>query len=277
MVTIFTPTFNRAYRLTDLYNSLLSQTSTNFEWIIVDDCSTDNTEKLVQSWIQENKINIIYHKQNQNGGKHRAINKGVNFAHGDLFFIVDSDDFLTEDAVESIETEWSFCENKDRYAGLCFRKMTKDLSFFENNKSQYKILGKDFPEYKCSANSIDIAYKWGCNTDKAEIFKTNVLKKYPFPEIKGENFCEEVIVWFKIAKKKNGLLLCVNKGIYICEYLPDGLSANLGEKMKKSPLSTALFELTLLSIKYEWKKGNAPVHLKSALYFLYRYIFHKKV
>ena len=275
MITVFTPAYNRAYRLQELYNSLLRQTSKNFEWIVVDDCSTDNTQELINSWSHENKIRITYYRQEQNGGKHRAINKGVKLAQGELFFIVDSDDFLTDDALESIEKQWAFCENKERYSGLCFRKMTKGSSFSEN-RLEYKILGKNFPEYRCSANSIDIAYKWGCDTDKAEIFKTGVLKKNPFPEIKNENFCEEVIVWFKIAKKKNGLLLCINKGIYVCEYLPDGLSANLGDKMKKSPLSSALFCFTMLTIKHEWKKGNAPALLKNTLYFLYCYLFHKK-
>ena len=276
MITIFTPTYNRAYRLPDLYKSLVQQTSKNFEWIIVDDCSTDNTQELINSWTNENKIKIIYQRQEQNGGKHRAINKGVKLAQGELFFIVDSDDFLTEDAVETIEREWSFCENKGRYAGLCFRKMTKNLSFSENSTEKYKILGDDFPEYRCSATSIDIAYKWNCVVDKAEVFLTERLKQNPFPEVKGENFCEEAIVWLKIAKKKNGLLLCVNKGIYVCEYLEDGLSANLGKKMRGSPLCSFLYFWTLLTIKYEWKKGNAPILIKNCLYFMYVALFKKE-
>lgn len=275
MVTVFTPTFNRAYRLADLYHSLISQTNSDFEWVIVDDCSTDETEELVKSWIREDRIKIVYYKQPENGGKHRAINRGVKLSSGELFFIVDSDDFLTEDAIETILNEWLSCENKECYAGLCFRRMTKDLSVSENTNQKFKLLGDKFPDYRCSATSIDIAYKWNCVADKAEVFKTDVLRNNPFPEIKGENFCEEAIVWFRIAKKPNSLLLCVDKGIYVCEYLQDGLSANLGKKMLQSPLSSALYFFTLAGIKYEWKNGKGFFLLKNVLYFVYCSIFKK--
>ena len=98
MVTIFTPTYNRAYIIGKLYGSLLEQTDRNFEWLIVDDGSTDNTRELIGSFIREDRISIRYFRQ-ENGGKHRAINRGVREAAGELFFIVDSDDQLTPEAV----------------------------------------------------------------------------------------------------------------------------------------------------------------------------------
>ncbi|MCS2864766.1 glycosyltransferase family 2 protein [Bacteroides thetaiotaomicron] len=101
MVTVFTPTYNRAYILNDLYQSLCRQTCRKFEWLIVDDGSTDNTEGLVASWLDEGKMSLRYIKQ-PNGGKHRAINKGIQEANGDLFFIVDSDDYLAKNAIERI-------------------------------------------------------------------------------------------------------------------------------------------------------------------------------
>ena len=94
MITIMTPTYNRAYILGNAYNSLRNQTSFDFEWIIVDDGSTDETEQIVMKWIAEEKnFSIIYEKQ-KNGGKHRAVNRGVDLAHYDYFFILDSDDAL---------------------------------------------------------------------------------------------------------------------------------------------------------------------------------------
>lgn len=161
MITVFTPSYNRAYTLPKLYESLCSQTLSDFEWIVVDDCSTDNTKQLIENWHNEDKIKITYFLQPQNGGKHRAINKGVELAAGELFFIVDSDDFLTIDAIEEIQKEWTNLENKDKYAGLCFRRMDHDL----------KILGKDFPSYRCSGTRFDISYKWNCINDKTEILK----------------------------------------------------------------------------------------------------------
>lgn len=263
--TIFTPTYNRAYSLPQLYESLCRQTSLDFEWVIVDDCSSDNTKSLVTGWIEEKKISITYFLQPQNGGKHRAINKGVELAQGELFFIVDSDDFLTDDAIESIQTEWDILENKKRYAGICFRKMTKN----------FDVLGDDFPAYRCSGTSIDIAYKWECVADKAEVFKTAVLQKYPFPDIKGENFCQEAVIWFKIAMHRNALLLCVNKGIYVCEYLPDGLTANYDKVMSRNPHYTLLWELTLLRIPYEWKWPGIKYRIRGVLSLIYRIYFKR--
>ena len=98
IITVFTPTYNRAYMIDKLYDSLCLQTCKDFEWIVVDDGSVDNTEELIQNFIQENKIHIVYYKQ-KNQGKHIAINKGVELAKGELFFIVDSDDILPKDSL----------------------------------------------------------------------------------------------------------------------------------------------------------------------------------
>ena len=101
MITVFTPTYNRAYILPKLYESLCNQTCKDFEWLVVDDGSTDETPALLQKWQAEKKIamNIISRK---NGGKSTAINLGIQNANGNLFFIVDSDDFLTDNAIEVI-------------------------------------------------------------------------------------------------------------------------------------------------------------------------------
>ena len=100
-ITIFTPTFNRGNRLPALYNSLQNQSNKDFEWLIVDDGSTDNTEELVRKWLSEPLFPVRYIKQ-KNGGKHRAVNRGVQEAQGELFFIVESDDVLPEQTNERI-------------------------------------------------------------------------------------------------------------------------------------------------------------------------------
>lgn len=99
-ITIFTPTYNRAYILTRLYESLVAQTCRDFEWIVADDCSTDDTEALLKRWTAEGNIDMRHFRMAQNGGKHAAINRGVAEARAPWFFIVDSDDHLTDDAVE---------------------------------------------------------------------------------------------------------------------------------------------------------------------------------
>ncbi len=112
MITIFTPTYNRAYRLSNLFNSLRVQTDKNFEWLIVDDGSTDETEQLVRTFIDGADFDIRYVKQ-LNGGKHRTINRGSQLARGSLFLIVDSDDFLTKNAVEIIYKNYDIIQSYD--------------------------------------------------------------------------------------------------------------------------------------------------------------------
>ena len=99
LVTVFTPVYNRKNLIGNLYQSLLSQTYKNFEWIIVDDGSTDDIDEIIKSYQNEDRILIRFIKQ-ENGGKHRAINNGVLHAKGELFYIVDSDDYLTKDSIE---------------------------------------------------------------------------------------------------------------------------------------------------------------------------------
>ncbi len=113
-ITIFTATFNRAYIIKNLYDSLVGQRYVNFEWIIVDDGSTDTTEEIVQTFIKDDKIAIQYIKQS-NKGKHFAINKGVSLASGELFFIVDSDDKLPENSLELIVNQHSIHKSKLNY------------------------------------------------------------------------------------------------------------------------------------------------------------------
>ena len=117
-ITLFTPTYNRAYVLETLYRSIQRQTFRDFEWIVVDDGSTDNTEDLVNSWMEEkNFFPIRYYKQ-ANGGKCRAINWGLDLAEGELFFIMDSDDYLTDDAMETVVKWESTIAGKQGYCGV---------------------------------------------------------------------------------------------------------------------------------------------------------------
>lgn len=133
MITIFTPIYNRAYIVEKLYYSLLRQTDYNFEWLIVDDGSTDNISELVNFWINNKPpFEIRFYTQN-NGGKHRAINRGVSLANGDAFFIVDSDDYLTDDAVENILKYWKQIDCCEDFAGVSELKVNRGN----------KILGRD--------------------------------------------------------------------------------------------------------------------------------------
>ncbi|HBK82715.1 MAG TPA: glycosyltransferase family 2 protein [Flavobacterium sp.] len=226
MITIFTPTFNRAYLLNRVYQSILAQTNNTFEWIIVDDGSIDDTEQLVQTFLLEQKIAITYHKQ-ENKGKHFAINKGVQLANGSLFLILDSDDVLPNDTVEFLLSNYAQIIDDSTIGGIAGRRNTADGTIVGSNNFN-----------KLISNSIDIRYKYKVTGDLVEVFKTEVLKEIPFPEIENEKFCPEVLVWNRIAQKYN--LLFINKGIYTTEYLPDGLTAKIVKIRMTSPIASML-------------------------------------
>lgn len=220
-ITIFTPTYNRAHLLYELFNSLCNQTCKYFEWLIVDDGSTDNTEEVVQSFIGRNCISIRYYKK-ENGGKHTAINWGVQKAQGELFFIVDSDDKLIPEAVELIYSEWEVVKDKN-LCGLAFLR-----GFYKNGKLMSREESR-FPKDRFIGNFIDVKYNHGSSADNAEIWVTDCMRKHPFNVYPNERFMSEGMVWIRLAKERD--MLFINKIIYICEYLEGGLTRQ-GKKLR---------------------------------------------
>ena len=241
MITVFTPTFNRAYLLSRVYESLLLQNNSNFEWIVVDDGSEDETEKLIQSFVLEKKIAITYYKQD-NKGKHFAINKGVQMAKGELFLILDSDDALPQGSISQVLEKYNTIKNNTLIGGVAGRR----------NYSDGIIVGKGIFEDMIS-NSLDIRYSHKVTGDLVEVFRTSVLKEFPFPEIENEKFCPESLVWNRIAQKYN--LLFFNSGIYTTEYLPDGLTAKIVKIRMNSSITSMMCysELATYSIPFVQK------------------------
>ena len=188
-ITVCTPTYNRAHLLNKLYTSLKKQNYNSFQWIIVDDGSTDDTEVIVNEFIKENNINIRYIKK-KNGGKHTALNIGIDNAEGELFWIVDSDDYIIDDALKYIWNKW--CELKDNkdFAGL------SALRGYENKK----VIGTTVNEEYIDADVLTYRYKYRVLGDKSEVYRTDILKKYKFPEYREEKFLTEAVVWNRIAK-----------------------------------------------------------------------------
>ncbi len=231
LITIFTPAYNRAYCLDNLYRSLVNQDSRNFVWHIVDDGSVDNTREIVNNWIEENKISIIYDYQ-KNAGKHVAHNTAVIKCKTELFFCVDSDDELTEDAVCIIEKEWETLKDiKDiPISGMVLYRSYRDGI----------LVGTEFPD-GVEYSTLGGLYHGGFKGDTALIFVTDVLKKFPFPHFEGERFLRENIVYDKIDLEYE--LKPVRKAIYLCEYLEDGLSKNATKLELKSPKGAALYRL----------------------------------
>ncbi len=187
-ITVMTPTYNRASTLPRVYESLLQQTFTSFEWLIVDDGSTDNTRELVQQWIDEQKLTIRYVWQ-PNQHKKTAFNHGVREAHGELLVALDSDDTIEPDALAHMWSTWQQLENREQFigiTGLCA-------------KPNGEIVGDPYPRDVMAIPAIDMYFKYKVRGEKFGCLNTAVLRKYPFPEdIAG--FVPESLVWRRIAR-----------------------------------------------------------------------------
>lgn len=230
-ITVFTPTYNRAYIISELYQSLCQQTFHDFEWVVVDDGSVDDTKNLFEQFMAESTFPIIY-KKVENGGKHRAINQGIELSTGELFFIVDSDDHLPPDSLEIVDRIESTIPEleKEHYCGISGQK----------GKNADCAWGSTFSgsEYLDITNLERQIYR--IDGDKAEVFYTSVLRKYPFPSFEGENFITECVVWDKMAED-GYLLRFFNEVIYYCDYFPDGLTAQGMRAFINNPKGWALF------------------------------------
>lgn len=231
-ITIFTPTYNRAYILPKLYKSLKAQACQDFEWIIVDDGSTDETEELISGWQKQNNLFPITYVKVKNGGKHRAINCGVKLAKSPSFFIIDSDDQLAPNAISNILKMSELTPAKANLAGFSGVRITPAGKVVGGDGDLKNWDYIDATNLERKQNNL--------LGDKAEVYFTEILKKYPFPEFKGENFLDEGIIWNKIAKD-GYKIRWFNKPLCICEYRDDGLTKNLNQKNFKNPKGFALY------------------------------------
>ncbi len=227
-ITVFTPTYNRAYIIETLYRSIQRQTCRNFEWLVVDDGSADDTESLFRAWQQEgNDFPIRYVKQ-ENGGKCRAINTGLELARGELFFTVDSDDYLTDDALEKI-VQWEAELPKDgTFCGIVANRGTSPT---ETPNTLFE--GGGFDGTAWDRYSV-------VDGERAFVFYTEIHRKYLYPVFPGEKFMTEAITWDQMANDGYKIRY-VNDIIWIWEYQNDGLTKAGYKVFLDNPWGTALF------------------------------------
>ena len=259
--SVFTPTYNRAYIIETLYNSLKNQTFKDFEWIVIDDGSTDNTAELFERILADKHDFPIIYKRIENRGKHYAVNLGVNIASGRLFFIVDSDDYLPDDSLKSVLIiEKSInSEKKREYAGVAGLKGRNEHSYF----------GSTFVGDYMDSTYLDAPFK-NIRGDKSEVYYTYLLKKYPFPVFENERFIPESVVWNVIAADGYKLRY-FNEIVYYCDYLDDGLTKQGDKKYKTIPKGYGLY--LHQSIKY----GRIKKLNKWEKIFSYYRMFHEQL
>lgn len=192
-ITVFTPTYNRAKSIDRVFKSLKKQTYKNFEWIIIDDGSTDNTKQIVEKYMEDAEFDIHYFFH-ENHGKHYAINEAVALAKGELFLIADSDDEFISESLEIFVKEWKKIPDnrKNAYKGITCRCIDVNGNMVGN---------KPIPEPYIDMSEMDFKYKYGYKGELWGIIRTEVMKEFPFPILQGLKFYPESVIWDKMSEK----------------------------------------------------------------------------
>lgn len=249
MITVFTATYNRAKTLPILFETLCSQADKRFEWLIIDDGSTDGTEEIVQGFMKDSPFEIRYVKR-ENWGLTATLNQGFDLAKGDIFFRVDSDDYVTSDAIESIYANWHLVEKDTSLCGLVFLKKT--ISGIGND--HFSLFTGNI-----RTNFFDFRNLYVENVDMAEVIKTEVLRSYKLPRFEGEKFCPEGVMWNRIASDYDAIY--IPHPIYMYEYIEDGFTKNSRRILYKNPIGASTF----FSELYRHEKLRMFLYVKNGI------------
>ncbi|VFR20909.1 Dolichol-phosphate mannosyltransferase in lipid-linked oligosaccharide synthesis cluster [plant metagenome] len=250
LFTVFTPTFNRAHTLGRVYASLRAQTCTDFEWLIVDDGSTDGTEALVRGWMAEAPFPLRYLTQDH-GHKKAAFNRGVREANGELFVALDSDDEMPADALAILAQAWEAIEPsaRARYSaitGLCARP-------------DGTVVGDAYPSDVFDSSPIDMYFRHDVHGEKFGFQRTDVLARFPFPEhIQG--FVPESLVWWAIAREGYATRF-INR---VVRYYHDTPGALSGESARSNAPGLYLLANELLARYLDWFRWRPREFLLAA-------------
>lgn len=220
-LSILTATYNRATFLKKLYSSITEnlEKGLEIEWLVMDDGSKDNTQEIVKQFIDENKIKIIYRKQ-ENQGKMVAINNLMPFVSGDLIIDCDSDDYFTQDAFKVMKEEFEKAQQSGLYA-LCFLKQ----------KENGNIDGTNFKND--ISTMFDLYFKEGATGEKNLVYYADIRKKYKHELEQNEKFITEARMYHKMDEKYK--IKCINKAVTVGDYQENGYTSNIAKTFKTSP------------------------------------------
>lgn len=251
--TICIPTYNRANTLDRTLQSLENQTFNDFEVLVIDDGSIDDTVTVVQKYFG---LSIKYIKK-ENGGKYTALNIGIQEARGYMFTILDSDDWLTENALGKMYSLWNSIDEEDKntFSGI----MGKCI-----NNANNKVIGNLFPKERFVSSYVDFHFTsgplHGSYGDCCECNRTELLKQYCFPEVKGNNFVPEFYIFDQVGVKYK--LLCTNDILKKVEYLSDGMTMNTDIYYRKNYKGVLLGIIVRLDAVFKNTKEKIPVRQK---------------
>jgi len=258
--TVFTPTYNRAHTLHRVHESLQRQTFRDFEWLIVDDGSTDGTRQLVEAWQRSGELPIRYLWQ-ENHGKHVAFNQGVRVAHGALFLSLDSDDACVPQALRRFHDHWDAIPDdlKPDFAGvtcLCVDQHGREV-------------GGRFPCDVMDSNGLEIRYRYKVIGEQWGFYRTDVLRHYPFPETIKSHYVPEGLVWSRLARAFK--IRFVNEALRI--YHVDRPSMVHGVEPGTNAVGGRLYYLMVLNEEQDFFRyapfqfcRSAALYVRSCLY-----------
>jgi len=264
-ITVFTPTYNRAYCLNQVYQSLVQQTKQDFLWLVIDDGSTDNTKELVESWALEQKIDIQYHYQ-ENLGMHGGHNAAYRIIETELNVCIDSDDFMPHDAIEKILEHYPTIKDNPKYAGL--------VGLDANKKGA--IIGTKIPEKIKETTLYDLYNTHRVQGDKKLVYRTDVIKKYPeYPIFEGERFVPLGYLYQLIDQEYT--LYPVNEVFCIVEYMEDGSSMNMLKQYRRHPQGFAFSRKNRMELAKNFQDGfKNAIHYVSSSLFIKNWSFLKE-
>ena len=244
-VTILSPAYNKGKTIRRTFESLLRQTNYQFEWVIVNDGSTDDTQDIISTFHTDKFPIRIFNKENE--GLNRTWNKGIKLSRGELIMRVDPDDFITNDAIEQVLKYKPLLDKDEKLCSVVF------LTKFSNGK----IVGTTPVKTVHRSNFIDYRLVEKAKGDRMEIVKKTVFEKYPMPEIEGEKFCLESVMWQNIAMHYDALY--VPYPIYVREYNEASITSNLTQVMRSNPKGALLTYSKYIHILLLKKKEGISV------------------
>jgi len=249
-LTVFTPTYNRAYCIHQCYESLKRQTCKDFIWLIIDDGSTDNTKGIVKGWIDENIIQIKYHWQD-NQGMHGAHNTAYDLIDTELNVCIDSDDYMPDDAVEKIIDIWK------KYGS---NEVSGIIALDANHKNE--IIGTRLPQHIKRSTLFDLYTKYGVTGDKKLVYRTELTKQYPYPLFENERYVGLAYKYHMIDKQYEMILM--NEIICCVEYLEDGSSRNMLHQYRKNPRGFAFYRKEMMKLPF----GSSSFKFRQAIHYV---------
>lgn len=232
-ITVLTPTFNRAHTLPRLYESLVAQSFRDFEWLIVDDGSDDETESLVRGWMAAGDVEIEYRRQPTNRGMHVAVNQGVQAARGTFVSLVGSDDWWVDNALERLVHHWNAIPEAERprFSGVI------GLCMYEDGR----LVGDRYPSDPLDCDPVELHYLYRVSGDKQGMLRRDVWRDFPFPFEDLRGYIQDALVWNRMALKY--VERHVNEVYLVKHYSAGGLSDRMLELMIQAAPATRQFFL----------------------------------